>query len=74
MARYDLSMQFTGRNPARLLDHFLAEVGQGFNSYPDRQRRLQDIAELDALDDAELAEVGIERVDIPAFVYRDLLG
>ena len=74
MARHDLSMQFTPRNPARMLDRYLAEVGQGFKAYPDRQRRLQDIAELEALNDAELAQIGIARVDIPAFVYRDLLG
>lgn len=73
MARHDLTFQFAPRNPAQILDQYLAEVGLGFNSYPDRQRRLQDIAELDALNDAELAAFGIARVDIPAFVYRDLL-
>lgn len=74
MARHELSFQFSPRNPAQILDQYLAEVGMGFNSYPDRQRRLHDIAALDALDDAELAAYGIERVDIPAFVYRDLLN
>lgn len=74
MARHDFSMQFSARNPARLLDSYLAGIGMGFNSYPDRQRRLHDIATLDALSDAELADFGISRVDIPAFVYRDLLG
>jgi len=74
MVQQDFSLHFSERNPAQLLDAFLTEVGQGFSSFPDRQRRLQDIAELDALDDIDLAAFGIERDDIPAYVYRDLLN
>lgn len=74
MAQQDLCFRFAARNPAQILDQYLAGIGQGFNSFPDRQRRLQEIAELDALDDAELDAFGISRGDIPAFVYRDLLN
>ena len=55
------------------LDTFFAELGQGFNAYLATQPRLKEIERLYALNDAELAEMGIARDDIPRHVFRDLL-
>ncbi|MBF9042673.1 hypothetical protein HKCCE4037_05005 [Rhodobacterales bacterium HKCCE4037] len=54
------------------LDTFFAALGQGFNAYLERETRFDQIRQLDAKTDAELAEMGLKRDDIPRYVYRDL--
>ena len=55
------------------LDRFFAELGQGFNAYLASRPKLVEIERLYALTDAELAEMGLARDDIPRHVFRDLL-
>ncbi|SFP54142.1 hypothetical protein [Tranquillimonas alkanivorans] len=55
------------------LDEFFAGIGAGFNAYIERQARFDQIQALEAKSDAELAELGLKREDIPRHVFRDLL-
>ncbi|MDR9393006.1 DUF1127 domain-containing protein [Roseovarius sp. SYSU LYC5161] len=57
----------------RDLDLFLAERAQGMNAYMLSRNRLASVARLAMLSDAELAELGLAREDIPAFVFEDIL-
>lgn len=54
------------------LDTFFAGIGQGFNAYLTSGARLEEIERHYALSDEELAEMGLEREDIPRHVFRDL--
>jgi uncharacterized protein YjiS (DUF1127 family) len=54
------------------LDRFFASLGQGFNAYVEARSRRDQIEALEALSDAELAERGLKRNDIPRYVFRDL--
>lgn len=54
------------------LDTYFAAVGMGFNAYLERRQRMQQMRDLDALSDAELASRGLTRDRIPAHVFRDL--
>jgi uncharacterized protein YjiS (DUF1127 family) len=59
---------------ARLLariDAFFAGLGQGMNAYMHRKSRMDQIEAMNAKSDAELAEMGITRDDIPRYVFRD---
>lgn len=59
---------------ARLMarvDAFFASLGQGMNAYMHRKSRMDEIEALNAKSDAELAEIGITRDDIPRYVFRD---
>jgi len=56
------------------LDRFLCANGQGFNASLDRSARELEFARLDALPDCALRAMGLHRADLPAHVYRDLLG
>ncbi|MDD9706924.1 MAG: hypothetical protein QUV10_03495 [Paracoccaceae bacterium] len=59
---------------ARLMarvDAFFATLGQGMNAYMHRKSRMDEIEALHAKSDAELAEIGITRDDIPRYVFRD---
>ena len=56
-----------------ILDTFFAELGQGFNAYLASRPKLVEIERLYALTDAELAEMGLARDEIPRHVFRDLL-
>ena len=59
---------------ARLMarvDAFFATLGQGMNAYMHRKSRMDEIEALHAKSDAELAEIGIPRDDIPRYVFRD---
>ncbi|MDX1821741.1 MAG: hypothetical protein ACU0A4_16230 [Paracoccaceae bacterium] len=59
---------------ARLMarvDAFFAALGQGMNAYMHRKSRMDEIEALNAKSDAELAEIGITRDDIPRYVFRD---
>jgi uncharacterized protein YjiS (DUF1127 family) len=53
------------------LDAFFAGLGQGMNAYMHRKSRMDEIEALNAKTDAELAEIGITRDDIPRYVFRD---
>lgn len=54
---------------------FLARLWQGLlggmTAYIERKARTERIARLRALSDTELARLGIERRDIPRYVFRD---
>ena len=46
-------------------------MGQGINAYMHIKSRTDEIEALHAMSDAELAEIGITRDDIPRYVFRD---
>ena len=54
------------------LDQYLAERAHGMNGYLITRQRLASIAQMHSLSDAELAEMGLRRADIPAFVFEDV--
>lgn len=54
------------------LDTFFAGLGQGFNAYLASGPKFEEIERLYALSDEELAEMGLDRDDIPRHVFRDL--
>ena len=56
------------------LDLFFLQAGQGVNAYLLKRERLESLASLNALTDAELARMGLARDDIPAFVFEDILA
>lgn len=56
------------------LDAFLVAQGQGFNARLISQDRLHDLMALERFTDAELERIGLQRQDIPAFVFADLFG
>ena len=56
------------------LDAFFAGLGMGFNAYLQRRARIGEIQRLNAMSDAQLAEMGITRDRIPHYVFRDLLS
>lgn len=55
------------------LDWFLASQGQGFNAQILGRSRMHEVAALESLSDGELLKLGLDRSDIPAFVFSDLL-
>lgn len=54
------------------IDAFFAGIGQGMNAYIHRKSRSDEIDALNAKSDAELAAMGLERDDIPRYVFRDI--
>jgi hypothetical protein len=56
------------------LDQYLVAQGQGFNAHLETRARLHEFVALDAKTDAELAELGLTRREVPAFVFADMLG
>lgn len=54
------------------IDAFFAGIGQGMNAYIHRKSRSDEIDALNAKTDAELAAMGLERDDIPRYVFRDI--
>ena len=54
------------------LDTYFVELGQGVNAQPLIRDRLGEVAGLETLSDAELALLGLDRMDIPARVFADL--
>ncbi|MCC5988298.1 MAG: hypothetical protein JJT95_11495 [Pararhodobacter sp.] len=67
------------RNPLsnqvqRRVDAFFASIGQGINGFAKALARQDEIEALYAKSDAQLAEMGLTRVDVPRHVFRDLLG
>lgn len=56
------------------LDNYFAELGQGINAGPLIRARLNEVAGLESLSDAELGELGMHRHDIPARVFKDLFS
>lgn len=73
MTETKLSVQFIPDAWRRELDLFLAERVPGMNAYMLTRTRLASIARLQALSEAELCAVGLDRRDIPAFVMEDIL-
>ncbi len=68
----DLHFRFPEPGWRQRLDCYFAGLGQGVNAAPLIRARLGEVAGLEALSDAELALLGLERSDIPARVFRDL--
>lgn len=56
------------------IDAFFATVGQGFNAYMVRRSRIDRIRTLEAMSDADLARMGIQRDRIVHHVFRDLMS
>ncbi|MFU8835652.1 DUF1127 domain-containing protein [Roseovarius autotrophicus] len=57
----------------RDLDLFLTERAPGMNGYMLSRRRIDSVMRLQALSDRDLAAMGLQRADIPAFVFEDVL-
>lgn len=58
----------------RKIDLYLTEVGFGINPAALKRARMGQIIALESASDAELANLGIARDQILAFVFRDLLA
>lgn len=56
------------------LDRFFLSLGLGVNPAPLISERRDILCWLNAKSDAELALMGLTRRDIPAHVFRDILG
>ncbi|WP_121065200.1 hypothetical protein [Chachezhania antarctica] len=56
------------------LDMFFATIGQGFNTYLSTQARIGEMEALYAKSDAQLAQLGLTREDVPRYVFRDMLA
>ena len=69
----DFKIAFSPPLEARLDAYFLSK-GMGTNMYALRQDRRDILLWLNAHSDAELAEMGLTREGIPAFVFRDVFG
>ncbi len=55
------------------LDLYLAERAHGMNSYMLSRSRLASVARMHLFTDEELADMGLTRGEIPAFVFEDVL-
>ncbi|WP_294615303.1 DUF1127 domain-containing protein [Roseovarius sp.] len=73
MAEQDLHTRFLPAQWRRDLDLFLAEHAAGMNAYLITRTRLESLVQMYALNDSELAAMGLARRDIPAFVFEDIL-
>lgn len=73
MTEMEIEIGFASADWRRNLDRFLAEKAAGMNGYILSRARLASVARLHNLSDAELAGMGLDRADIPAFVFEDLL-
>lgn len=51
---------------------FTAWLSRAFNAYVARRARTDQVEALEALSDAELAQIGIRRNQIVQYVFRDL--
>ncbi|MDA7427486.1 hypothetical protein PGB28_03375 [Primorskyibacter aestuariivivens] len=56
------------------LDAYFANLGQGVNAATLMRARMGEVAGLESLSDAELREIGLRRVDIPARVFDDMFA
>jgi len=73
MTETDLTVRFLPAGWRHDLDLFMAERAPGMNAYMITRARLASVARMHALSDAELAAMGLDRRDIPAFVMEDIL-
>ncbi|WP_101065377.1 hypothetical protein [Roseovarius salinarum] len=71
--RPDMKLRFVQHRWQADLDHYFASRGQGVNAYLLRRQRGAEVARLNAMTDSELAQMGLTRAGIPAFVFDDLL-
>lgn len=55
------------------IKNFFTMVGEAMTLSAAAEVRLRRIEALNAKSDAELAEMGLRRQDIPAYVFRDLM-
>jgi uncharacterized protein YjiS (DUF1127 family) len=63
------------REPSDLrkgLSKLATSIGRGFAAYAERRTRTGEINRLNAMTDAELAEIGLKREQITYHVFRDL--
>ncbi|KQI67501.1 hypothetical protein AN189_15300 [Loktanella sp. 3ANDIMAR09] len=54
------------------VDDYFATLGQGFNAGRIRQERTTRLIALNAMTDAELAQQGLTRAEIPNHVFGDM--
>ena len=73
MTDHDLTIAFARPGWRADLDLYLVERAPGMNGYMLSRARLASVARMSLLSDADLAELGLTRADIPAFVFEDLL-
>ncbi len=72
MTMNSISQPSMNRGIRAQLDAFFVGLGQGFNAYLESNSRMQEIARLNALSDADLTAMSLKREDIPRHVFRDL--
>lgn len=53
--------------------NFFDGIGRGFSASLEASSRMAELERLNAMSDAELAEIGIRREDIARVVFRDVL-
>lgn len=73
---FDTTLTGAGRRERRGngLDGFLASLAKSFSVALERHARMDEIARLQAMSDAELAALGLRRDRIVHHVYRDMLS
>ncbi len=74
MANAMIDVRFLKSGLHQQVDDYFAALGQGTNAYLERRMRMAEILSLNAKSDAELARMGLEREEIPSYVFRDLFG
>ena len=73
MTEQPIGVTFAPALEARLDGYFLT-MGMGVNAAELKRERRDILYWLNAKSDAELALMGLNRPEIPAFVFRDLFG
>jgi hypothetical protein len=71
MAIEPLNLSFVRPGLRSRIDLYFAQKGQGFNPSAFVRSRLPSILRLEAMSDAELADLGLTRDDILPFVFED---
>ena len=74
MCIHNVEMRYPAAGWRQRLELYFAGIGQGVNAGTLSRARLGDIAALEGLSDAELSARGLNRSEIPAHVFADLLG
>lgn len=54
------------------MNEYLKGIGRGLTAYAERHSRMDEVNRLNAKSDVELAAMGLQRRDIPRYVYRDI--
>jgi hypothetical protein len=72
-ARTEVDIAFSPPLADRI-DRYFVELGLGVNGWQLARERRDILLWLNALPDADLAQMGLTRAEIPAHVFRDLFS